>query len=66
MYHALEQIAANCSLRVGMQKCVYKRNGQKQIRQKVFDIIFETDREVIQNAKRKLNESEIPAENERI
>ena len=27
MLQAFEQVAANCSLRVGMQKCVYKRNG---------------------------------------
>ena len=32
MFHALEQVAANCSLKVGMQKCIYKRGGQKQIR----------------------------------
>ena len=61
MRYTLEQVASNCSLRVGMQKCIFKQNGQRQIKEKVFDLIFETDRDVIQNVKRKLNEKEIPS-----
>ena len=52
MRQAIEKMSENCSLKVGMQKETFKENGKRLIKEKVFQIVFETEREVIQNLKR--------------
>ena len=66
MRQAIEKISEICSLKVGMQKKTFKKNGKKLIKEKAFHIVFETERDVIQNLKRPLKESEIPSENDEI
>ena len=49
-----------------MQKETYKQNGKRQIKEKAFRVIFETEREVIQDSRRTVNLNQVPAENDEI
>ena len=42
----MEEVTANYSLQVGMQKLTYRKNGKKVVKEKVFHIIWEKDSEL--------------------
>ena len=47
MMVAMEKVASNCSLKVGMQMQTQRKNGKKLMKEKVFHIIWENESELV-------------------